>query len=382
MAENRAVLMLTAETGGGHRSVSLAIKERFRKALPGYELQLVNAFDEVFDFPFSLISGAHRQIVRRSPVLWSLLFESTSTGRTFSRIESLARPWTKYRVKALFDAIRPCAVISVVPLVNELVGEIASRQGVPFAVVVTDMARIHPAWLSRQADIFCAPTAFAERELRDRGIPPEKIFLTGLPTRAGFFDKPIDRKALRRRLGIDESSFSILMMGGGEGVGLSERAIEEIISLPGLELNVIAGRNARLKKRICDRFKERVRALGFVENVHDWLMAVDLLVTKSGPSTLVEAAAARTPTLFVGALPGQEQSIIDNLISAVPGGRFLVCDDSNVSRRIEQVMESDVVRSMLVNAIEDFANPAAADEVCLLVRSLINEQGNAAQAYA
>ncbi len=375
-------MLLTAETGGGHRSVSLAIKERLNRALPDCELKLINAFEDVFDFPFSLISGAHRQIVRRSPVLWSLLFESTSAGKRFSRIESLARPWIKSGIESLFDAVRPRAVVSVVPLVNELVGEIARRRGVPFAVVVTDMARIHPAWLSRHADAFCVATSFAERELADRGIPSDRIFLTGLPTRADFFVEPADRKALRWKLGVDESSFAVLMMGGGEGVGLSERAIEEIIGLTGLELYVIAGRNARLKKKIDDRFKGKVRTLGFVDNVHDWLKAVDLLVTKSGPSTLAEAAAARIPTLFTGALPGQEQSIIDNLIGASTEGRLLVCDESNVARRIEQLMNSKEIRRKIVETLDEYANPTAADEVCLLIRSLIEGSGNAQRAYA
>lgn len=382
MSNDRTILMLTADAGACHKSVTLALEERFDKTLPGSRLEIVNAYEELLDFPLSLINNAHKQIVRYSPRLWNLLFETTSSGRRFSTIEGLARPLTKDRVEDLFDKMRPSAVISVIPLVNSLVGEVAARRGIPFVVVVTDMARIHPAWFSDSASLFCAPTEFSKAELVRLGVAADKISVTGLPARNRFFGKQHDREALRETLGIGQESFAILMMGGGEGVGVSKKAITELTGLPGVELYIFTGRNERLRKRIERRFGGSVRTLGFVNNVDEWLKAADLLITKSGPSTLVEAAACGLPTLFIGALPGQEQSIIDSLLLSSTAGEELLCSAESISGRIGELMVSAEKRQELVDSITDFASPGASTYVCALIETLLVGGADALHTYA
>lgn len=381
MITDRTILILTAETGGGHKSISRALSERCEESFPGHECIVVNAYDELLDFPLSLISEAHGRIVRRSPALWSMLFESTSTGKRFSKIEGLTRPWTKRNIEAIFDDLKPAAVISVVPLINELVGEVAHRRGIPFAVVIADMARIHPAWLSNRASLFCAPTDFVKKELTDFGVPHSKILLTGLPARSRFFHPTEDRFSLRSSLGINPNSFAILVMGGGEGVGVSKPAVKELAELPGVELFIFAGRNERLKQRIERLPHDSVRALGFVNNVDEWLKAADLLITKTGPNTLVEAAASGMPTLFVGALPGQEQSIVDHLLMGPAGGDGNVCAPEDLPQRVLELMACENKRRALVSSIERFANPDAAMEVCEAIKNLVYEENYGASVY-
>ncbi|MHB0977352.1 MAG: MGDG synthase family glycosyltransferase [Candidatus Aquicultorales bacterium] len=379
---NATVLLLTAEAGGGHKSVSLALTERFEKELPGHDLMVVNAYEELLEFPLSLINNAHRQIVRHSPVLWNVLFESTSAGRRFTKIENLTRPLTEDKVERLFDEIGPSVVVSVVPLVNALVGEVARRRGIPFIVVVTDMARVHPAWISEdESTIYCAPTRFVVEELINAGVPAGRVFFTGLPARGTFFTQSCDRQALRRKLGIRPGSFAILMMGGGEGVGLCGKTLRELQSMAHVELFIFAGRNKRLIRKLERRFGGLVNVLGFVDNVDEWLKASDLLVTKSGPSTLVEAAASRMPTLFMGALPGQEQSIIDALLLPSSEGEGLLCDSSDIATKVKELMASGRRRQELADSITQFALPGASRDVCHLIENLIAEEADAQLNY-
>lgn len=382
VSENPNILLLTADTGACHQSVSQAIKERFEKALPNHTLKLVDAYNDLLEFPLSFINTAHRQIVRRSPGLWNLLFESTSSGKRFSRIESFARPLAVDRVEEIFDEFDPVAVVSVVPLVNGLVGEVALRRGVPFIVMVTDMARIHPAWIAENPSLFCVTTQFAKDELVRLGVAEEKVFMTGLPTRRQFFRTEVfDKRALRAKLGIRQESFAVLMMGGGEGVGLSAKAVKELSVLGNVELYIFTGRNARLKKKIERRYGNSVKALSFVSNVDEWLKAADLLITKSGPSTLVEAAASQIPTLFIGALPGQEQSIIDYLIRASAGGEDMLCNEASISARVAELISSDQKRRDLVDSLTNFATPSASAEVCSLIGNLVTPKEEGARTY-
>src|SRR3972149_6559244 len=93
-----------------------------------------------------------------------------------------------------------------------------------------------------------------------------------------------------------------LLVGGGEGMG-QLREIAAAIStarLP-LQLAVIAGRNAALKKKLDETAWDiPVRVEGFVSNMPMWMRAADLVITKAGPTTIMEALAAGLPILLSG----------------------------------------------------------------------------------
>jgi len=73
---------------------------------------------------------------------------------------------------------------------------------------------------------------------------------------------------------------------------------------------VIGGRNARLQREVRDAAKAypyETRVLGFVDNVVDYMLASDVLLTKPGGLTTSEALSAELPMILVTPLPGQEE---------------------------------------------------------------------------
>jgi UDP-N-acetylglucosamine:LPS N-acetylglucosamine transferase len=53
-----------------------------------------------------------------------------------------------------------------------------------------------------------------------------------------------------------------------------------------------------------------VRALGFVQNMAQWMVAADVLITKAGPGTIAEAASVGLPVLLTSFLPGKIQCVV------------------------------------------------------------------------
>ena len=51
----------------------------------------------------------------------------------------------------------------------------------------------------------------------------------------------------------------------------------------------------------------RSKALGWVDNMHEWMVAADLMVSKPGGATLAVGFACRLPMLAVDPLPGNEE---------------------------------------------------------------------------
>ncbi len=70
---------------------------------------------------------------------------------------------------------------------------------------------------------------------------------------------------------------------------------------------VIAGHNRSLRQA---QLPVPLLALGYVENMAEWMAASDLLITKAGPGTLAEAACLGLPTLIMDFVPGQEEGNI------------------------------------------------------------------------
>jgi processive 1,2-diacylglycerol beta-glucosyltransferase len=102
----------------------------------------------------------------------------------------------------------------------------------------------------------------------------------------------MDKKAQRRALGLDENKCTVTLMDGGYGVGKTLKIVEKLVELD-LPLNVIAicGNNEKSKNAL-SALKTGEKLTLKVEgqcNALTYLAASDVLVGKSGASTVAEA---------------------------------------------------------------------------------------------
>ena len=84
-----------------------------------------------------------------------------------------------------------------------------------------------------------------------------------------------------------------------------------------MSLVVVAGRNAELAQACRERAAKLalpVEVLGFVNNIHQYMDAADLIVTKPGGLTTTEILAKGKPMALVAPIPGQEQRNCEYLL--------------------------------------------------------------------
>lgn len=117
----------------------------------------------------------------------------------------------------------------------------------------------------------------------------------------------------------------MLLVGGGEGMGALEATVRELdAALQGsAQVAVICGRNRALLQRLRSAVwpgATHVAAVGFVDNVHEWMGAADAIITKAGPGTIAEALISGLPILLNGNVPCQEEGnipyVVDNGVGA------------------------------------------------------------------
>jgi len=188
----------------------------------------------------------------------------------------------------------------------------------------------HPMWFHPEADrVFVPSTQVREIALRC-GVREAAIEMYGLPLRRAFW-KPEQRpiKAMRHELGLEQEARTVLVVGGGDGVGrllqVSEAMSRELADFAKeggstVQLVVVCGKNEKVRRQLCDRHWPpgvHVHFLGFVSNMDELMAASDIIVTKAGPGTIAEACTRRLPVMLSSYLPGQESG---NVAFVVDGG--------------------------------------------------------------
>ena len=95
--------------------------------------------------------------------------------------------------------------------------------------------------------------------LRDKGVPSEAIRVTGIPVMAEFGCAP-DRAACAAELGIDPVRMTLLLMGGGAGLGKLEQTAERLMHLDRDFQLIVMGEKTLRHGRTCGCWKSAIPA--------------------------------------------------------------------------------------------------------------------------
>lgn len=270
------------------------------------------------------LTSLYSPIIRRSRPLWGAVYYGSNTRGSFAAIRAALGPQVRRVVERLLQEHDPDLVLSVHPLLNHVAGQALRRSGRArgLMIVVTDLAEPHRGWSYPRADLTVVPSDRAYRECRRLRVPTERLRVLGLPVSPRFRPAaPGEKEALRRRYGLEETRFTVLVAGGGEGAGDLIAQIRALcLDRHDWQVLAICGRNERLRRRL-----ERVRLrtptvlLGFVDDMPELMRASDLVVTKAGPGAIGEALASDLPLLLTSHLPGQETPNISFVTGAGVG---------------------------------------------------------------
>lgn len=324
-SERPKILILMGSAGGGHRSVALALQSAVRE-LWG-ERVAVSVVDGLAElpFPFPHFGAIYAWMVNHlGGRLWSWVWRSLGThrGRGYLLFR-VAWALVGRRWRRLLERERPDLIVVDYPLFVEATTRAVRELGwdVPVMTVVTDLVTLTPFWLSPLVDLCLVPTEAAREQALAAGLSPEKVRVVGLPVSLKFARPQPAKPWLRKELGLRGDLATILVVGGGEGMGNLE-AVARAIAAAGLpiQLVIIAGRNWRLRERLAARRWEVPTVVcGFVSDMHRWMAAADIVVTKAGPSTIAEALALGKPLLLYGAVPGQEEGNVTYVVASGVG---------------------------------------------------------------
>ena len=180
----------------------------------------------------------------------------------------------------------------------------------PFATVVTDFATCHTTWFHKDVQKVFVPTQGIANIAKRLGVKQHQIVMRGLPIRPDFSGIKLSKDSLRRNLSLKRNVPTVLMVGGGEGMGPVEKTTVALANRLGAkgQIIVICGRNEKLATRLksLSYGETNVKVCGFVNNMVDFMCASDCIITKAGPGTIAEALICGLPMILNDYIPCQE----------------------------------------------------------------------------
>lgn len=316
---SKKILIVMSDTGGGHRSAAEAIAEATHQLYgEACRVEIVDLWADHTPFPINRLGQLYGPLVNRGTILWKLIFRSTSNRHGISLLVKILWPMVRNSLKDFLCQSSPDAIVSVHPILTHFSIRALQEANlrIPFVTVVTDLVSLHPFWFCPETDSCLVPTEPARDRALASGLPLEKVKVMGLPVGLRFAGGIGDKEILRDKLGLERDRPTILVVGGGEGMGKVYKIARAIAKARvNAQLVVVAGRNKRLRRRL-----EKVdweiptTVFGFVTNMPEWMGASDVIVTKAGPGTISEALITGLPILLSGFIPGQEEGNVEYVI--------------------------------------------------------------------
>jgi len=412
------VLFLSSDTGGGHRASAEALARQFQLHFPGSTYDLVDVWTLDGVYPYKALVKSYKHLSAH-PFQWRFFYHLSNAFPNGKIANIHSGIMCEKKIRKRIAGYDPDVVVSVHPAMNNAprvatrkLGEIHGKH-IPFFTVVTDLGSGHSHWFEKKVEKLYVASERIRRLARRRARTPAKnIVMSGLPIRQEFAvqsEKLGDRtsesgkiyqKQIKEKLGFSTDKPMVLVMGGGEGVGsLADIADEMYIKLTESGVNaticVVCGRNDKLKtdlterdwdnvmtsRGIRNRFKRRSRkqssnvidpnlkgeveviGLGYIDEMADYMVAADVLVTKAGPGTIAEAAAVGLPVMMTSFLPGQEAGNVEVVLDA--GFGEYCRRPERIGETVANWLKSEEVLFSMSRSASKAGHPNAAAEIAV-----------------
>jgi processive 1,2-diacylglycerol beta-glucosyltransferase len=307
--------------------------------------------------------------LRYWPSLWRRIERAQSQG------ESTGPGWLyRWGARPLFRTLarlQPQAVVASEVGVCEFVVMYKRQTRAPFALVGLELMDFNRAWVQPEVDLYPVVHPDLGVELEAAGAPRSKILMTGMPLDPRFSILP-SREEARKKLGLERDLPVVLALFGGSGFGKPREIAEALRRIhTRFQAVFIAGKNQRLQSELLRLTADREawQALAWVDNMHEWMAAADLVLSKPGGATVMEAAAAGLPFLAFDPLPGNEERTCSWLEKWEVG--VWIKSRSQLSATLERLLEYPDERAKLAERSRSLSRPRAAYEIAQAILSRV-----------
>ncbi len=398
------ILITTATAGAGHLAAAAALEEAWRALRPNDVVRKVDLVEFFSPLHRKIHADGYLKLVEHAPELWGMMFKKTDNVKLARRLNRLKRVFPSQSRRKFVRCVtefRPEAALCTHYLPLEVLGQLKRRslrrlsaearrrsRGAPrwldvaevapvgplVASIVTDF-EAHALWMDESVNLYCVAAEETKARLVARGAAPDNVVATGIPIAAKFSQK-VERRVVRKKLGLRDDQPVLLVLSGGFGMGPVGAMVAQLDRVDKeFQVLVVAGRNEQMRRELAaeDR-RHPTHVLGFSDKMHELMSVSDLVITKPGGLTSSEALAMGRPLFILNPIPGQEAANSDFLLER--GAAVKVNRVEDLPYRLGHLLASKKLAQM-AKAAKALGKPAAAEAICLAtVKRLQGRRGN------
>ena len=374
------ILIISSDTGGGHRSAAVALSEGLQKFWHGESItvRIIKAVEESHHITEKLV-GVYNWVLRHKQGWMKYLYW------TINKIRPETREFFQRRCigfcRDIFEKWCPHIVVSVHPLTQHIFGrilrELKLTEQIPLVTVVTDPCYgFWKGWACEDVSLYLVANDDARRQLIDYGVDSEKIKISGLPLHPKFREvTETDAQDARRAYGLDPDKFTVFVNAGWIGGGNIPNIFRELVRG---ELDVqaifLAGKNEDLRREaeeiaLTARFP--VKVIGYSDEIEKLMHSANVMVSKLGGLTTFEAIACRLPIIADATTPPMPQEAGTVKLIARRGAGILLEKASDIVPTIQSLIgDSRRYRDMKA-ATALLATPNSTEHIIREITSLL-----------
>ena len=367
----KRILVLSVSAGAGHGRAAEALCQS-ANALHDCEAQQIDVMRLVSRIFRMIYVDWYLALVSRFPLVWGALYGFMQRADSQSPLQKLRRFVERLgtrELRAEIDRYQPDAIICTHFMPAELLANLIAQGELHFPVYVqvTDFD-LHPMWVhAGMAGYFAANDEVAFR-MRAQQIAAQTIQVTGIPVMQAFspeISSASARTDCAQSLGLDPHRTTLLLMGGGAGLGNLQQIAARLLKMErDFQLIVMAGKNPQLLadlQKLALAYPGRLLAQSFTHQVERIMACADLVITKPGGLTTSECLAMGLPMIINSPIPGQEERNADYLLEQ--GVALKACDADTLDYRIHYLLDHPEKLALMKECALAIGKPSAANAV-------------------
>ncbi len=374
------ILIISSDTGGGHRSAAQTLSDGLTKFWKGESVavRIIRAAEESHKITEKLVN-VYNWILRNKQhwmkyVFWAInRFRPETSGFFLNR--------GIVYLKEQFEKWCPHIVVSVHPMTQHIFARILKELNladqIPLVTVVTDPCYgFWKGWACNDVSLYLVANDDARRQLIDYGIAPEKIKISGMPVHPKFHEvNEKDAQAARESFGLDAEIFTVFVNAGWIGGGNIPQIFRELVRG---ELNVqaifLAGKNEELKREaeeLAKTAKFPIKVIGYSDEIEKMMQSANVMISKLGGLTTFEALACRLPIIADAITPPMPQEAGTVNLIKKRGAGILLEKASDIVPTLQNLLSDRKKYRAMKAATIDLANPNSTEFIIREIAALL-----------
>ena len=349
---------------GGHIYPAVAIANELKARFPEAQFLFVGAQDKMemqkvpqagYEIKGLWIAGLQRKVTFQN-----MLFP-------VKLVSSLVKSFF------ILKQFKPDVVIGTGGFASGAVLKVASVLGIPTVIQEQNSyPGITNKLLAKKANAICVAY-----ENLERFFPKEKLILTGNPVRQDLLLQA-NKSEANAYFKLDESKKTVLVLGGSLGARRINQLIEK-------ELDFLVAQNCQIiwqcgKLYLNDYSKyndnKNVQVVAFIDRMDLVYAAADIIISRSGASSVSELCIVGKPTIFIPSPNVAEDHQTKNAKAIADKKGAILLKENELNEKFEttfsDIISNENVQIELSQNIKNLAKPNATKEIVDEIIKLIN----------